>query len=258
MTTATEIVSAALREGNLIAIGVTPTDAEITEGLARLNSFILSLFGHDLGEHLHDWQVPGEQRTAAVAANFPQLPFPPVDLGNGVATVLDTDVYPYPPANSRIVCGITDATTVYFPEQPNDGARMAVVNAGSMAATLTLDGNGRKIEAATTSTIVAGDLTSGQRAWFYRGDLGDWKRIAALVAATESPFPAEFDDMLICGLSIRLSPRYGHEPRQATMAMFQAQRKLFKTRYKQAGTTVYKSYEAPRSLQSYSGRSGWM
>lgn len=255
MATAQTLIQAALREGNLIPVGSTPTDAENTEALARLNSFIAGLFGIELGEHLHDWQVPAPLRTAPVAANYPQLPYPITDLGDHVNTDLTSDQWPYPPPNSRLVVAIDDDTTVYLPEAPSPGARMALASAG-MSATLTLNANGRLIEAAASVDVTSADAP---RAWFYRDDTANWVRIADLSLSDSSPFPSEFDDLLICGLSMRLSPRYGQEPRSGTVQMYTYMKKLFKTRYKQAGTTVYKSGDIPRSDQSYAaGRWPWV
>jgi len=94
--------------------------------------------------------------------------------------------------------------------------------------------------------------------WFYRADLGDWKHVTTL-ALTDTPIlPADFDDLLITGLSIRLSPRYGQDPRPGTLNTYKDLMKQAKTRYRQSGNTIYKSNEIPRSLQSYvTGRWMW-
>ncbi len=135
MTTATVIISAAYREGNIIAAGATPTSAEQTEALERLNRLVTGLYGAEMGEELTDWLIPAPQRTAAYAANYPQLPYPTDTSGDIFPLPFSEDptvaIYPYAPKNSRIVFGNV-TNTLYFPESPQDGTRMSMV-AGSGA-----------------------------------------------------------------------------------------------------------------------------
>ena len=163
MTAASTLVTYAYRESNLIAVGGSPTTAESTEGLAVLNAYLVSLFGNELGEQLYEWPVPQPQRTAGTAADYPLTP---------AALDLPTSVYLYPPANVRIMSAVTSATTVYFPEAPCDGARMGYVNLNATAA-LTLDGNGKLINTATTnkagSTITVTIATPGVITWTGHG-----------------------------------------------------------------------------------------
>ena len=163
MTAVNTLVTYAYRESNLIAVGGSPTSAESTEGLAVLNAYLVSMFGNELGEQLYEWPVPQPQRTASVAADFPLFP---------AAMDLPSSIYLYPPANSRIMSALTTATTVYFPEAPSDGARMGYVNINATAA-LTLDGNGKLINGATTnkagSTITVTIATPGVITWTGHG-----------------------------------------------------------------------------------------
>lgn len=131
MTTATLLIQAAYREGNLIAVGLTPSAAELLEALPALNRYVKGIFGYEMGEPLADWLVPSPQRTAAVPTTWPQLPYPlGVDSSFQAFNITgNTNVYQYPPANSRLVFGNV-VNTVYFPDAPRDGARMALV-AGS-------------------------------------------------------------------------------------------------------------------------------
>lgn len=253
MTLVSQLITDAYREGNLIAVGKTPTTDEKTEALGRFNSFMLGLYGYDLGENLVDWQVPGKLRTAPVAADFPQLPYPSESLGFfeplPLAADATNDVWPYPPQNSRIVFGGTSNVTVYFTSQPNDGARMAFVANGDATGTITLDGNGRTIEGATSQAYSA---PYAARQWLYRADLGDWVVVTTLALTDQCPFPAELDDLWVCGLAIRLAPRYGKQIHEGTAAAFAAAKKTMKTRYKQAMKTVYGAQNLPPSWQSYS------
>ncbi len=165
MTTATDLITYGFREGNLIAVGTTPTANQQTEALAVLNRYIKGLFGQVLGENLFDWPVPTVQRTGNVAANAPLHP--------GSRGERYTPNPNYPPKNARIVWN-GSSQTVYFPEAPDDGSRMMMVKASGAAASgsgsLVLNGNGRTIEGANTYTT---DGTVTQRRWLYRADLAD-------------------------------------------------------------------------------------
>jgi hypothetical protein len=182
MTTAAIIIQAAFREGNLIPVGKQPTATEQTEALDKLNRLARGILGYKMGENLCDWLVPGTQRTASVAANFPQSPF---DSG------VSSSVYPYPPNNRRIVYG-GKAQTVYFPQNPNPGSQMAVVqgsgagNGGQAGDILTLNGNGRTIEAANTKTFTFAVPAFAPRRWFYRDDLADWVAVVDMLVPTIS------------------------------------------------------------------------
>lgn len=269
MTIASALVSQAFREGNLIPIGTAPNAAEAAEGLVLLNNYIFSVFGYEMGEELTDWQVPAPQRTSPVAANYPQLPFP-TDIGGNIfplpfGPTTSQAIYPFPPPNSRIVFGgwavVGPGFKVYFPEQPNDGARMALIQgsgAGDMGVAgsqIVLDGNGRTIETANTKTYT--DPVAA-RAWLYRADLGDWKAVLPLAAGDDCPFPPELDDLWITRVSMRLAPRFGKPVMSETQATSIMMMKTLKTRYRQAGVTVYGSQDFPRALSSYiSGKWWW-
>ena len=264
MTIASVLIQQAYRENNLIPAGGTPTTPEQTEALALLNNFIFGVFGHEMGEELTDWQVPAPQRTSPVAANYPQLPYP-TDIGGNIfplpfGPTTSQAIFPFPPVNSRIVFGGVSGKA-YFPEQPNDGARMAMIQgsgAGDMGvpgSTLTLDGNGRTIEGANTQAYTD-PITARQ--WLYRADLGDWTAVIPLLIGGNCPFPPELDDLWVTALFIRLAPRYGKAVPTETSAIFTKMLKTLKARYRQAGVTVYGSQDFPRSLQSYiSGRWWW-
>lgn len=253
MATAADIIQAAYREGNLIPVGKQPTADEQAEALARLNAYMMGVFGFEMGEKLEDWLVPVPQRTAPVAANYPQLPLTCWPLLSDPSLM----VYPYPPKNSRIVFGGID-TTVYFPESPDDGSRMAL-SQGSGAgvaytpgSTLVLDGNGRTIEGTATVNLTT-PVTARQ--WFYRADLADWVALIPLTAGSTIPFPTEFDDLWITALHIRLAPLYSKAATDETKSAFANQLSKFKTRYRQEAVTVYGANEFPSTSQSFGN--GW-
>jgi hypothetical protein len=235
MTIASSIITSAFREGNLIAIGASPTAAMQTEALERLNRLVQSLYGSEMGENLVDFLVPAPQRTAAVAANFPQLP---------IASDPSGSVYPYPPKNSRIVWGNV-TTTVYFPEAPEDGSRMALISgsgagdSGSAGKTLTIDGNGKLINGAATGTFLSPQATQTQ--WLFRADTGNWTPVVDMAASDQMPFPSELDDLFICLLSIRMAPRFTKTPAQDTKDTALRMLKTFKARYRQSAPALYGS-----------------
>lgn len=237
MTIASKLIQNAFREGNLLPVGKDPTDAETAEALDRLNNIIVCYFGQELGEKLEDWNVPSKQRTAPVSAHYPFTPYRD-DKPNEVTL--------YPPPNVRLITHIVGPTRVYLQQQPEDGARMGFVDVGSTAF-LTIDGNGRLIE---NDFDIAVDPPDPQE-WFYRADLANWVKLEELTLTAESPFPKEFDDLLICDLAIRLSARFGNDPRSGTIMTYKSKMEQLKARYRQHPLTPGKSEDIPRSWQSY-------
>ena len=253
MALASDIIQDAYREGNLIPVGAVPTDDENTEGLAMLNRAIVSVYGYELGENLLDWLFPAPQRTAPVAANFPQAPV--ITLENAPSKY----VYPYPPANRRIVFGGV-AGTLYFPESPEDGARMMLINGsgtgddGTTGARITIDGNGRTIGGDPTYTDT---FPVSPAYWLYRADLGDWTLITDLDLGDDMPFPEDFDDFWICFLNMRLAPRYDKVTSAETQKAGLDALKRLKTRYRQTAVVTYGSESFPRTNQSFLGGTWW-
>lgn len=260
MSTVRAIITRMYRELNVTAIGVAPSTAQLQEGLDRTNDMLRIIFGSEMGELLQDWDVPYPQRTAPVAANFPQNPYPlNGDFGmmgvplSGSGSNL---VSPYPPKNSRIVFGATQPTRVWFPEQPDDGSRMGVIQ-GSQAGVgvvLTLDGNGRTIGGAATQAYTT-PLT--RMRWIYRADLGDWRPIASVALDDEMPFPEDVDDFFVTRGAIRLAPANDKTVSAETATAYKEARRIFDARYKQSGTTTFGAAEIPTGYQSYLGGHYW-
>lgn len=237
MATVSEIIVQAYREGNFIAVGEVPTADEVAEAVPRLNSFIASLFGIELGEVLHDWYAPNENEPAAPL----RRPLTPSGAGEAAGPF-----WIYPPPNARLLLALTEGRAIYFPAAPSDGARMALVDVGSTAE-VTLSGNGRKIEGAATLTATPAALS--ERTWLYRADLGDWVRLKTLVEVDVPPLPDTFDDLLICGLTIRLAPRFGVVTAAETAQRYVDMLGHLKKRYKQE-VPMPNSAEPYRSLRS--------
>lgn len=267
MTLASSIIQDAYREGNLIAVGVSPTSAEQVEALRKLNRFIAGVYGEELGENLADWPIPLPQRTAPIAANFPQLPYPMgLDgdlMGVPLVSSLSNEFAFYPPSNSRIIFGGVTGTC-YFPEAPSDGARMAIVqgsgagDSGTDGAVLTLNGNGRTVAGAATSTFTWHTAPTTPVQFLYRADLGDWTVVNFSLALTDPiPFPFEMDDLWVCYLQIRLAPGYGKQVSAETEKTAMRMMKKLKARYRQPTNTIYGSGDIPNSFQSYAGNRWW-
>lgn len=260
MSKAQDIIGSAYRKLNITPIGTQPNTAQLAEGLTELNAFLRIIFGSQLGELLQDWEAPFQQRTAPVAANFPQNPYPLNQdtqfMGAPLSGSAGSEVWPYPPKNSRIIFGGTADTTVYFPEQPDDGSRMGLIQ-GALAGAfvnLTLDGNGRTINGALTQTLTT-PIAAAR--WIYRADLGDWRPLADLALTDEMPLPQDMDDYVILSLAVRIAPNNDKSISPELADSYKQAKSIFQARYRQQGTTVFKSGDIPLGAESYLAGGGW-
>ncbi len=217
MTTVRQIVTDALRESGIIPVGETPEADEHEEAVRRLNTLIQSFLGNELGDPYLNYSYGKSGLTNQYATAL------------DAASLFDTT---FLPANSRVVFNIDESVTVYLDPNPQDGARLQIIDNLDNFATypVTVNANGRQIESAASVTLSV-DGTNSE--WFYRADLGDWVLVSELTDDSDSPFPGAFDDMLVTMLAIRLNPRYGVETREETNAMMSRVRAQFKARYKQ-------------------------
>lgn len=223
MATLAELIQQAFREANYVAVGETPPAAEVAEALPRLQNLMTGIFGTDLGEHLQEWYAP--------VLRAPHAPLRSQLTPSGAAAATSVQ-WAYPPQNVRLVVKLTEDSTIYFPAVPSDGARMLLINVGSSAAQITIDGNGRLIEDAATVADTPANLNG--RTWFYRADLGNWVRFTKPLSTEQSPFPEEFDDLWVCGLALRLAPRYGVKKiDDVIVARYTEMIGKLKTRYRQ-------------------------
>lgn len=217
MTTVRQLITDAMRESNIIAVGSVPEADEFEEALRRFQVLVDSLYGEVIGEPL---------RTVS---------FGDSGLVNSYAKREDMSSYigsTYVPHNVRLVFNIDVAKIVYLQPNPQDGARFALVdNAGTFnTANVTVNSNGRQIEDADSVVLSTAGVN---RQWFYRADLANWVRISDLTADSQSPFPSEFDDFLSTLLAFRLNPRYGIETKGETSGILTRMRTLFRARYRQ-------------------------
>lgn len=217
MTTARDIITDALRESGILALGETPSADSLAEGLTRLNVLVKGTFGYDFGEPLTVLNI-GEEG---------------IDTPEGLATVASEGNSTSPiPVNSLLHANLTSGATVYLEPAPYDGARLSVVDLSGNFSTnpLVLDGNGKKINGASSVTL---STDSTNVSYFYRADKGEWVLFAPLTASDEFPFPTEFDDYFVTSLALRLNPRYGAETTQETLTALTRTRSMFRARYNQ-------------------------
>lgn len=215
MTTVAEIIEEAFRESSLTAELQSATPTQTTQALARLQSVVSSAYGFEVGEPLSDWPIGLE------GVVFP-------------ADVLWEEVYwQRPRINVRLIAASDTPQTVYLPERPYDGSRIALIDPASRlaAAPVTLNANGRTVEGAQTLLV---NTDGTQKIWFYRADLGNWTPITPLGYTDTFPFPAEFDDYFITQLAMRLNPRYGRSMTQESHEAMARSLSLLQARYRQS------------------------
>jgi hypothetical protein len=229
-TTAKEIIVQAFSEGGFAPRGKMSLAEEMQEALPVLNGLLLSMLGLELGEHYREWPVP-PNRQSSVPSRYPLGP---------LAMDPSREVWTNPPANVRIVAANSEAVTVYFPADPQDGARMAYTDSGA-SADITLHGNGRLIQGRSS---IGG--SGGFRRWLYRADKSNWVCINHLGMDDMLPTPPEFDDLFICGLVMRLSPRFKQPADPAYADRYKDMLSRLKRRYKQS-EEMPASVDFPRS-----------
>jgi len=216
MTLLSDIIQQGYRDANIIPIGSSPSTNELAEGLKRLQVLILSVLGMEGGEKLT--ALPIGNNNVTEPSDF--VPDPPL----------------YLPLNANLVCNLTEATTLYLHPKPQDGSRLGVIDASANFATynLILNGNGRKIDGATTTTLTT---NSQATQYFYRADLGDWVEITSLASSDEMPFPIEFDDLFVIMLAMRINPRNAQKISEESVMIMERSREQFRARYAQSIAT---------------------
>lgn len=222
MTTVASIISQALRETNLIPLGVEPSDEQLAEGFALLSTIVEGVLGNEAGENLSPFPL------GQAGINAPRgYPWWANELPGNV----------YVPTNIRIMCNLTADGLVNLSPRPHDGARMGVVDISQNFSEfpLTINGNGRSIEGEESMTYDTDGLI---RQWLYREDLGNWVTVIPLDPAGDMPWPVEFDDMFIIRLAYRLNPRYGQVIHPASAEALKIATSKFSARYGQSTTNM--------------------
>lgn len=222
MTTVASIIKSALRETNLIPLGVEPTDDQAAEGFNLLSTIVAGVLGNEAGENLNP--IPLGQEGINSPRGYPWW-----------ANELPGNIFM--PFNVRIMCNLTASGQVNLHPRPHDGARMGIVDVSQNfdIFPLTIHGNGRSIEGEESMVY---NTVGEVRQWIYREDLGNWVTVIPLDIVGEMPWPPEFDDMFIIMLAMRINPRYGqviHPASEKTLEMAQMK---FSARYAQSTTQM--------------------
>lgn len=222
MTTVASVIKSALRETNLIPLGVDPDQPAVDEAFGLLSTIVAGVLGNEAGENLSPFPLGQE------GINAPKgYPWWNNSLPGNV----------YLPFNTRIMCNLTGPGTVNLHPRPHDGARMGVVDVSQNFDTfpLTINGNGRSIEGEESMQY---DTPGMERQWMYREDIGNWVTVLPLDPNGNMPWPAEFDDMFIITLATRLNPRYGQIMHPSSEKSLQVAQSKFAARYGQSTSTV--------------------
>lgn len=247
MALASEVITLAYREANFKNSIGTPTTEEFTEGLVLLQSIVDSLFGSVVGTKLKSWYIPRPQKTALEAANYPAAPGDAYSAGNSALRT--------PPSNVRLMMkNVTEDERVFFQYQPDDGAVVEYVDVGHEM-DVVLDANGALfgLSGSVEEVIIPPLFPAGRnppRKWLYRADYGAWLEITNLALTTPMPFPDAFLDYFVTALAIRLSPRFGAEPRQVTLLRFRQMATFVKQQYQQLSEVVVGNAGIP-TLQAF-------
>lgn len=216
MTLISSLILDAFREGNILPLGKVPSANQTTEALRLYQQNIRSIYGDDAGEALVDWPL------GTFGVDEP-----------GIVDPRTPDLIQRPSINSRLIATNTAPLTVYLTPYPQDGSRMGIADPfGRLAGfPVTLDGNGRTIEAGATKVL---NVNGTFQEWFYRADKGDWVKLTSLLATDQNPFPDDFDIFFYIGLALRLNPRFGRGMDDQTALVFKTQRRQFIARYLQS------------------------
>ena len=223
MTQTSDIILAAFRESIQDPLQ-HPSPTEYAQAMVRLKSIVTSVYGAEIGETLSDWAV-GAEGEADADPNWTQ------------------ETWQYPTASSRIVVQLAESETVYLPEQPDDGSRVAAIDPNGLlsgALTLTLDGNGRGIGAtvaAATDTYVM-DAANETLELLYRADLGIWLVVSTLTDTGDFPFPEVYDDFFILMLAMRINPRYGRTLNEQQVLFLERAQGQMRAQYRQRRTVA--------------------
>jgi len=214
-TVVSQIITDAYRESNNIAIGQTPNPKEQEEGLVFFNRFLRSVFGNEAGD-----------------------PLTPIAVGNNNVNTngyFNLAIIPsgwYPPRNSRIVFNNTQAQTLTLNPYPEDGERIALIDASNNWSlyNVTVNGNGRLISGNTQAIL---NIDGDNKEYFYRGDIATWFNVSNLGLNDYFPFPTEFEDLFVIGLAMRINPRNKQEIDPQSIQAYKRLLSRFRARYDQ-------------------------
>lgn len=214
------IITGALRETNLIPLGVAPTQDQANEAFTLLDTIVRSVLGNEMGENMNPLALGADNIHSPKGYPWWQ-----------------NDLHRFVETNTRVMCNLTGEAHFNLHPKPHDGARMGIVDVAGNFSTnpLTIRGNGRNIEGFPELTF---DTDGETREWIYREDLGDWVVVVPISITGNMPWPPQFDDMFIIMLAFRLNPRYGQVIHPASEAALKTYLTKFISRYSQTTTQV--------------------
>jgi hypothetical protein len=218
MTLVSDIILDAFRESNLISITATPTTAEQTEALRLLNRVVLASIGDDAGEQLDILPIGRNNISRPVGyPYYDQVPF-------------QTDWFV--PPNTRLMLNLSTPQTVYLNPSPTDGERFGFVDKSANLNTnpLTVVGNGMTIDGLLSEVF---NVASAKMEFVYREDTGNWAVLTPLTLASDMPFPADYDDVFIIELAMRLNPRNATDVDPQSLQAYRKALRGFKAKYRQ-------------------------
>lgn len=222
MTLVTDIIKSALRETNLIPLGVEPSSAQQTEAFTLLSTIVAGVPGGEAGDGLTPLALGQDN----------------IESPNGYPwwdNELPENIFVR--ANTRLMLNLTAEGFAYFDPRPHDGARMGVVDCALNLDVnpITLIGNGRLIDGSVEVTLTTPGLS---QEWVYREDIGSWITVTPLALDGQMPWPSEFDDMFVIMLALRLNPRYGQVIHPASAEWLRKIKSAFSARYSQSWTEM--------------------
>lgn len=232
MTQIADIIHDAFFEAGLTTELQHATPTQTNRAMDTLTGIIKFLIGTDVGEQFQPWPLGNYGRA-------PQSRMTPSE-----------QMLTYPGINVQLVATNESAITVNMPVLPSPGARIGILDPFNRLATVpvTLDGNGRTIDG--TATLVLN--TNGMNAqWFYRDDLGGWKKILPLLITDDMPFPEEYDQMFKILIAMRINPAYGRNISSVQAGFLKEFRQQFVARYLQSAPLQIDPSISLPTYQSY-------
>lgn len=170
MATAQETIVTALQALRVLGAGQSPDSAKAAYCLRQLNSYLK--------------QLAGFSGSVAFASKRISSSF---EVGCGW------------PALRLQVMG---AYTVTLPENPVDGQRVEVVDAGGTGAVV-IARNGWRINGSDSNYTIS--TPYAKASLMFRADTGNWVLVDDLALADELPFPDDFDEAIALNLARRLT-----------------------------------------------------
>lgn len=199
--TVLDIIKAALRINGTLAAGDEPSPEEAQDSLGAYNRMIRAMFGTVIGPRV-----------------------------SPAGAIINTTAI-----SGRIYIVGSQTLIITLPYNPRSGARVAVVDGNDNLATapVTIARNGRLLEGAASNVTM--NTNGEERAWFFRGDTGNWERERDLILTDSPYFPEELVSRLPWMLAFTLMSEFGAEIRPDVAQMATEGRQHFNRVYGRNG-----------------------